>query len=62
MDGSFQFGDVGVLLNLNPKSKSIADLVEAGELESIDTFLIDHRTAGIRGLARAAVRNGRMTA
>ena len=52
MDGSFQFGDVGVLLNLNPKSKSIADLVpelEAGELESIDTFLINH-TAGVRVL------------
>ncbi len=27
VDGSFQFGDVGVLLNLNPKNKSIADLV-----------------------------------
>src|SRR4051812_1298244 len=25
VDGSFQFGDVGVLLNLNPKNKSIAD-------------------------------------
>jgi len=52
MDGSFQFGDVGVLLNLNPKSKSIADLIpelDAGELDSIDTFLIDH-TAGIRVL------------
>jgi len=52
MDGSFQFGDVGVLLNLNPKSKSIADLIpelDAGELESIDTFLINH-TAGIRVL------------
>src|SRR6478752_8984840 len=52
MDGSFQFGDVGVLLNLNPKSKSIADLVpelEAGELESIDTFLITH-SSGIRVL------------
>ena len=52
IDGSFQFGDVGVLLNLNPKSKSIADLIpelEAGELESIDTFLINH-TAGIRVL------------
>jgi len=52
MDGSFQFGDVGVLLNLNPKSKSIADLIpelEAGELDSIDTFLINH-TAGIRVL------------
>jgi len=52
MDGSFQFGDVGVLLNLNPKSKSIADLIpelDAGELDSIDTFLIDH-SAGIRVL------------
>jgi pilus assembly protein CpaE len=52
MDGSFQFGDVGVLLNLNPRSKSIADLIpelDAGELDSIDTFLIDH-TAGIRVL------------
>jgi pilus assembly protein CpaE len=52
MDGSFQFGDVGVLLNLNPKNKSIADLVpelEAGELESIDTFVINH-SAGVRVL------------
>jgi pilus assembly protein CpaE len=52
MDGSFQFGDVGVLLNLNPKNKSIADLVpelEAGEPESLDTFVINHST-GIRVL------------
>jgi pilus assembly protein CpaE len=46
VDGSFQFGDVGVLLNLNPKNKSIADLapdLEAGlELESIDPFLTVH--------------------
>ena len=52
MDASFQFGDVGVLLNLNPRSKSIADLIpelEVGELDSIDTFLINH-TAGIRVL------------
>ena len=57
MDGSFQFGDVGVLLNLNPKSKSIADLVpelEAGELESIDTFVINH-SAGHPGPARPAL-------
>src|SRR3954469_23424310 len=50
MDGSFQFGDVGVLLNLNPKSKSIADLIpelEVGSLDSLDTFLVSH-TAGIR--------------
>jgi pilus assembly protein CpaE len=49
MDGSFQFGDVGVLLNLNPKNKSIADLVpelETGEPESLDLFVINH-SAGI---------------
>jgi pilus assembly protein CpaE len=43
---------VGVLLNLNPKNKSIADLVpelEAGEPESLDTFVINH-SAGIRVL------------
>jgi pilus assembly protein CpaE len=52
MDASFQFGDVGVLLNLNPKSKSIADLLpelETGEPDSLDTFLISH-TAGIQVL------------
>jgi pilus assembly protein CpaE len=53
MDASFQFGDVGVLLNLNPRSKSIADLfpeMEAsGEIESINTFVIDH-SSGIRAL------------
>jgi pilus assembly protein CpaE len=52
MDGSFQFGDVGVLLNLNPRNKSIADLVpqlEAGEIDSIDAFVIDH-SSGIRAL------------
>ena len=52
MDGSFQFGDVGVLLNLNPKNKSIADLVpelDGAELESIDPFIINH-SSGIRVL------------
>ena len=54
IDGSVQFGDVGVLLNLNPKNKSIADLVpeleQAGhDVESIDTFVINH-SAGIRVL------------
>ena len=62
MDGSFQFGDVGVLLNLNPKNKSIADLIpelEAGELDSLDTFVINH-TAGHPRPARPAVaRDGR---
>jgi pilus assembly protein CpaE len=52
VDASFQFGDVGVLLNLNPKNKSIADLIpelETGEPESLDTFVINH-SAGIRVL------------
>jgi pilus assembly protein CpaE len=52
LDASFQFGDVGVLLNLNPKNKSIADLIpelEAGDAESLDTFIINH-SAGIRVL------------
>ena len=52
MDGSFQFGDVGVLLNLNPKSNSIADLIpvlEVGEIDSIDTFVQVH-SSGIRVL------------
>jgi pilus assembly protein CpaE len=46
VDASFQFGDVGVLLNLNPKNKSIADLAPeleaSGEPESLDTFVISH--------------------
>jgi pilus assembly protein CpaE len=53
VDASFQFGDVGVMLNLNPKNKSIADLVPeleaGGEPESLDTFVINH-SAGIRVL------------
>jgi pilus assembly protein CpaE len=53
VDASFQFGDVGVLLNLNPKNKSVADLIpemESGaDIESLDTFLINH-SAGIRVL------------
>jgi pilus assembly protein CpaE len=52
VDGSFQFGDVGVLMNLNPKNKSIADLapeLEAGEAESLDTFVITH-SSGVRVL------------
>jgi len=52
IDGAFQCGDVGVLLNLNPKNKSIADLVpelETGEPESLETFVINH-SAGIRVL------------
>jgi pilus assembly protein CpaE len=52
LDASLQFGDVGVLLNLNPRNKSIADLapeLETGEPESLDTFVINH-SSGIRVL------------
>ncbi len=52
VDGSFQFGDVGVLLNLNPKNKSIADVIpelEHGDIESLDAFVINH-SAGIKVL------------
>ena len=52
VDASFQFGDVGVLLNLNPRNKSIADLaseIQAGEAESLETFLIAH-SSGVQVL------------
>jgi pilus assembly protein CpaE len=52
VDASFQFGDVGVLLNLNPRNKSIADLVgelQAGEAESLENFMITH-SSGVRVL------------
>ena len=52
VDASFQFGDVGVLLNLNPRNKSIADLageLQSGEAESLDTFVITH-SSGVKVL------------
>jgi pilus assembly protein CpaE len=53
MDGAFQFGDVAILLNLNPRGKSIADLIPelqaGGEIESLDTFTVAH-SSGIRVL------------
>jgi pilus assembly protein CpaE len=51
VDANLQFGDVGVLLNLNPKDRSIAETVEAGEPDGdiIDSCVIDHST-GIRVL------------
>ena len=45
VDGSLQFGDVGVLLTLNPKAKSLGDLIPemaAGEPESLDQVLVEH--------------------
>jgi pilus assembly protein CpaE len=53
VDASFQFGDVGVLLNLNPRNKSIADLaseLQAGEqYDSLEGFLVTH-SSGVRVL------------
>ncbi len=53
VDASFQFGDVAVLLNLNPKDKSMAELVpqlEPGsDSESVEAFTIAH-SSGIHVL------------
>jgi pilus assembly protein CpaE len=53
VDASFQFGDVAVLLNLNPKDKSMAELVpelEAGrDPDSVEAFTLTH-SSGIRVL------------
>ena len=51
LDANLQFGDVGVLLNLNPKTRSIVDAIDGGELDSdlIDSVLIEHST-GMRVL------------
>jgi pilus assembly protein CpaE len=44
VDASLQFGDVGVLLNLNPRSRSIADLARdyTGDGDGIDGMLVEH--------------------
>jgi pilus assembly protein CpaE len=51
LDANLQFGDVGVLLNLNPKTKSIVDAADGGELDAdlVESVLIDH-SSGIRAL------------
>jgi pilus assembly protein CpaE len=51
VDANLQFGDVGVLLNLNPKNRSMLDAVEGGEPDGdiINSVLVDHST-GIRVL------------
>ena len=53
VDGSLQFGDVGVLLNLNPKNMSISDLAPelqtGGEFDNLDSFVINH-SSGVRVL------------
>jgi pilus assembly protein CpaE len=49
VDANLQFGDVGVLLNLNPKNRSIIDAVESGEPDAdvVESVLVHHST-GIR--------------
>jgi pilus assembly protein CpaE len=46
VDGSFQFGDVALLLNLSPKDKSMFELVPemdaGGDPDNVDTFTISH--------------------
>lgn len=51
VDANLQFGDVGVLLNLNPKNRSMLDAVEGGEPDPdiVDSVVIDHST-GVRVL------------
>jgi pilus assembly protein CpaE len=51
VDAHLQFGDVGVLLNLNPKNRSVVDAVEGGEPDRdiIESVMVDHST-GIRVL------------
>ena len=48
-DANFQFGDVGVLLNLNPRTKSIADAVETGDPDPdiLESVIVNH-SRGIR--------------
>ncbi len=52
VDGSLPFGDIGVILNMNPKAKTIADLVgsfESADAEVIETVLVSH-SSGIKVL------------
>jgi pilus assembly protein CpaE len=51
VDGSFQFGDVGVLLNLSPKNKTIVDVIVDGvaDLDSLEGALVTH-SSGVRVL------------
>jgi pilus assembly protein CpaE len=48
VDGSFQFGDVALLLNLSPKDKSMFELVPemdaGGDPDNVDTFTVPHQS------------------
>jgi pilus assembly protein CpaE len=52
VDGSLPFGDIGVILNMNPKSKNISDLVgsfETADIDILESVLTPHST-GIKVL------------
>ncbi|HWH37231.1 MAG TPA: response regulator [Candidatus Limnocylindrales bacterium] len=47
VDGSLQFGDIGMMLNLDPKNKSIVDVARAaaaGEPDPLEGALVRHST------------------
>ena len=50
-DANFQFGDVGVLLNLNPRTRSVADAIETGDPDPdiLESVIVNH-SRGIRVL------------
>src|SRR5579859_1451690 len=52
VDGSLPFGDIGVILNMNPKAKTLADLVgsfETADADVLETVLVPH-SSGIKVL------------
>jgi pilus assembly protein CpaE len=52
VDGSLPFGDIGVILNMNPKAKTVADLVgsfETADSDVLETVLVSH-SSGIKVL------------
>jgi pilus assembly protein CpaE len=52
VDGSLPFGDIGVILNMNPKAKTVADLVgsfETADADVLETVLVPH-SSGIKVL------------
>jgi len=52
VDGSLPFGDIGVILNMSPKAKTVADLVgsfETADADVLESILISH-SSGIKVL------------
>ena len=52
VDGSLPFGDIGVILNMNPKAKTVADLVgsfDTADADVLESVLVSH-SSGIRVL------------